>query len=216
MSAELSFHHFLKLPIELRLLIWRHTLQPRYISLSTRGSGKIQKPLPRVLQVHREFRDAFLAGYPLLFDRPDYSHHRRYRMLPKHGLRFNPALDVLCFQHLWHSHLPSFSDFAFSVQKKHLASIRCIAFKADSGRVVPESDIAAVLDRCCHLETILVYGSNKAIWYRVNEPGTMPVAKSLKSMIDSFAQDFKKGFPEYKAPSIQLIDEEAIEEGRIM
>ncbi|KAF8859518.1 hypothetical protein BDZ45DRAFT_782586 [Acephala macrosclerotiorum] len=120
-----------RLPIELRTMIWKQTLEPRVIEIKkfvVDCSGASQsyeeergfynrEAVPSVLQVCQESRRAIIAMYPLSFGSMWYTSN----------IRFNFELDTLYFGFEFFEHFPLFfSILDFSIIQK----LRYIAIDA--------------------------------------------------------------------------------------
>lgn len=113
MTDLTSFHLFPQLSNEIRDIIWRHTLKPRYVKITARSRyqghmdeeyclpdsaqtysnfcfqslGWPRSALPVALQVHRASRTGILPLYPLMFEgsfhKPPKSANERQRQLTR-------------------------------------------------------------------------------------------------------------------------------------
>ncbi|KAE8441215.1 hypothetical protein EG329_005615 [Mollisiaceae sp. DMI_Dod_QoI] len=223
MPTELCFELFPKLPTELKLAIWEHTLEPRYVYLDIHDTGshvifsrgRPTKAVPSVLRVHKESRDLLLHRYPALFCGNYLKHGRGVHRQPElGGVRFNPALDILVIDELGlenaveYERTRSFSIFALSALEEDLATIRYITPTPHFSYAVHSVDFKETFPRLRGLKSVLVMG------IMVDDLTSFPIEKKLlPPLVEASLCKLEQRCQGWKAPKVRIIKREDLDEG---
>ncbi|KAF8856708.1 hypothetical protein BDZ45DRAFT_803987 [Acephala macrosclerotiorum] len=233
MAITMSFTHFPKLPLELRKMIWEHTLQPRFVYLKVRSNSNItwfsgglnyddEGAIPSALQINRESRYSFIDRYPTPFE-------GKYNTQPLTGT-YGIYKHILVFNNFWHHWKrdvlsfgnPSLAILSLCVSKEYLAVIRRIVLSRNAWYSVHMAKSYEAFSRMGRLEAIYVIARGVVpdeirdpyLSSTRNKKLTTGKIIDFKKCLEMESQDWlwKDSFSNRKAPTLWNIAEEKLEE----